>query len=257
MKKTKNRAGFLLLSLLLLVSVLCPTALASDSPGEFTAPSILLMDVEYDTVLYAKNAEVVRAPASITKVMTALLVVEAVDRGDLSAEALLTASWESLADITADSSTQNIKMGEQMSVENLLYCLLCASANEAANILAEGISGSVEAFVEAMNLRAVDLGMTNTHFMNPHGLDDAGHYTTAYDIYLMTREAMRHPLFQKIVGTKSYTVPATNMAEARTFYNTNALLSNWRYTGYTYSNATGVKTGSTTEAGYCLVSAAS
>lgn len=256
MKKMKIQSLTLLLSLVLILSAF-PVALAAEEAfSGVNAAAGLLVDVQYDTILYEKNAQSKRYPASITKVMTALLVIEALERGDLQTDTLLTCKSTSLEDITWDSSTQNIKVGEQMSVEELLYCLLCASANEAGNILAEGVSGSIPAFVEAMNTRAQELGMTNTHFVNPHGLHNNDHYSTAYDIYLMTREAMRYPLFQKIVGTADHTVPATNMSDARRFFNTNALLSNWQYTGYTYSAATGVKTGHTGEAGYCLVASA-
>jgi D-alanyl-D-alanine carboxypeptidase (penicillin-binding protein 5/6) len=182
--------------------------------------------------------------------------MEAIDRGDLTLDTVFTASEQALSDITEDSSTQNIKPGEQLSVQELLYCLLCASANESANILAEGLSGSVTAFVDAMNTRAAELGMVDTHFSNPHGLHRDDHYSSAYDIFLMTKEAMNHSLFQKIVSTASHQVPATNLSDVRNLINTNALLTARKYPGYTYSPATGVKTGHTPEAGYCLVSSA-
>ena len=188
--------------------------------------------------------------------MTALLVLEAVARGELETSTVLTASQSSLEDITRDASTLNIQVGEEMTVEELLYCLLVFSANESANILAEGVSGSIPAFVDAMNARAQELGMTGTHFANPHGLHRDTHYTTAYDIYLMTRKAMEFPLFQKIVATSEHIVPATNLSKERTLRSTNALISSRPYPGYTYSPTTGVKTGYTPQAGQCLVSSA-
>lgn len=238
-------------------------------PPEITATAALLVEMTDDTVLYDKAANETRYPASITKIMTALLAIEAVEAsenssdeggepgtGKLTLDQMITASAASVADMTDDSSTQNIQPGEVMSVNDLLHCLLISSANEAANILGEAVSGSVEAFVERMNQRATELGMTGTHFANPHGLHRDNHYSTAYDIYLMTKEAMKHPLFREIVSTISYEVPATNMSEARHLFTTNALLSSRKYAGYTYSYCIGVKTGSTPEAGYCLVAAA-
>jgi len=256
MKKTPNCILSSVLILVLLFSVFPCSVFAADALGEVKAAAVLLVDTQYETVLYEKNSNERRPPASITKVMTALLVLEALDRGELKEDSIVTATGSATVDITEDSSTQNIQAGEQMSVSNLLYCLLCPSANEAANILAEAVSGTIPAFVEAMNARAAELGMTNTHFMNPHGLHQNEHYSTAHDIYLMVREAMKHPLFQKIVSTETYTVPATNLSPERKLVNTNALLSARKYPGYTYKPVTGVKTGHTPEAGFCLVSAA-
>jgi len=257
MKKIYIRALSFLFALLLCLTAWPVSALAAeDDLGDVTAAAALLIDLKNDTVLFDKNAHVRRPPASITKVMTALLVIEAIERGELKQDAIFTASLDALSDITKDSSTQNIKPGEQLTVEQLLYCLLVASANESANILAEGHSGSVSAFVEAMNARAAELGMKDTHFANPHGLHRDNHYTTAYDIFLMTKEAISHPLLQKIVSTAYYTVPPSNLTGKRVLYNTNALLTSWKYPGYTYGPTTGVKTGNTPEAGYCLVSSA-
>lgn len=122
--------------------------------------------------------------------------------------------------------------------------------------MAEAVSGSADAFIDQMNRRAEELGMTDTRFANTHGLHREDHYTTAYDIYLMAKEAMKHETFRTIVQAKNYTVPATNMSEERVPRSTNALISTFRITGYYYRYATGIKTGSTPEAGYCLVSSA-
>lgn len=256
MKKTLNQFLSFALMLTLLTTALPSSVFAASELEPITAAAALLIDLQEDTVLYEKNAHEKRPPASITKVMTGLLVIEAIERGELTPGTIFTASENALSDITDDSSTQEIKPGEQMSVEELLYCLLGASANEAANVLGEGLSGSVSSFVDAMNARAGELGMTDTHFSNPHGLHRDDHYSSAYDIFLMTKEAMKYPLFQKIVSTASHTVPATNLSKERNFINTNALLTDRKYVGYTYSPATGVKTGHTPEAGYCLVSSA-
>lgn len=139
--------------------------------------------------------------ASITKVMTALLVSEAIDRGELSQDQMITVSSTSQFDLSADGSTANLKPGEVISVKDLMYCLLLPSANEAANILAEAVCGDVASFIELMNQRARELGCTGTHFANTHGLHDDDHYTTAYDICLFTREALKHDLIREVVGT--------------------------------------------------------
>ena len=141
-------------------------------------------------------------------------------------------------------------------MEQLLQCMLIVSANEACNILAEQVSGSVDAFVDAMNAKAEALGCEGTHFVNATGLHDSQHYTTAWDLYLITKEAMKHEDFMRICDTARATIPATNLSEERNLYTTNYLIDTWRSLGYIYSNAHGIKTGSTDEAGHCLVSSA-
>ena len=251
----KYRFFSFLLALLLLLPVLAAPALALDDPDPQCGAAILV-DGDYGDVLYEKNGYEKMYPASVTKIMTSLLVLEAIDRGELSLDTQVTASASAIASITADSSNVGIKAGEILTVEQLLYCDLVASANEACSILAETVGGSIEGFVELMNQRAAELGMENTHFANPHGLQDPDHYTTAYDIYLMAHEAMQHETFRTIVSTAKYEVPATNLGEKRTLRTTNALIDNWRIAGYTYSRAIGIKTGSTDAAGQCLAAAA-
>lgn len=252
----KYRVLSILLTVVLLTSLLLPfSALAAEAP-EVSASHAILMDANYDEVLYEKSAREKAYPASITKVMTALLVAEAIDRGALTPDTMVTASATAMSNLHADGSSANIKEGETLSVRDLLYCLLLPSANEAANILAEAVSGDVDTFVALMNQRAQELGCTGTHFANPHGLHDDNHYTTAYDICLFTRAALEHDLLREVMGSKTYTTAASNIAEPRTFYNTNALLSNWHYIGYVYNKVIAGKTGTTDEAGRCLVSAA-
>ena len=130
------------------------------------------------------------------------------------------------------SSTANIQPGEQMRYIDLLYCAMLASANEACNIIAACVDGSVSAFVEHMNQRAAELGCEHTHFANATGLHNSQHYTTAWDLYLITREALKHDKFMEICNSKSYTVPATNMTDKpRELHSTNFLISNWRARG--------------------------
>ena len=237
------------LSVFLLTCLLCtlftPQALALEDP-DIHAKAAILVDGGSGTVLYDKNIHEELPMASITKVMSALLVLEAIDRGQLRMDQEVTASQTSMQGMVEDGSTADIKVGETLTVEQLLYCMLVISANETCNILGEAVSGTVDAFVAKMNQRAQELGCKNTHFANTTGLTQSGHYSSAWDIYLITREAMKHDVFMTIVNTKAYTVPATNMTDKeRELHSTNALISNWRMTGYLYSGAQGIKTGTT------------
>ena len=241
--------------LLLLARWTLPARAAEDDVGdwEVAAQAALLLDPETEEILYARNIHNHLYPASLTKIMTCLLVLEAVDNGNLSLDTVLTASEAAVTSIPADGSTAGLKVGEELTVENLLYCIMLSSANEGCNILAEGVAGSIDAFVDLMNQRAAALGCEGTHFENTNGLPNDNHYTTAWDLYLITREARKHPDFMPIVGTASYQVPATNLSEARNLRTTNYLLSGWYTSGYIYKGAEGIKTGSTNSAGYCLV----
>ena len=259
----KSRLLSVLLCLALLSGLLATFASAADSGSaildemDVNAKAAVLVDPDTGEILYEKNAHAHNSPASITKVMTCLLTLEAVDRGELSLEQTVTASSALHTGIGEGASTADIKEGEQIRIIDLLYAALIPSANEACNVMAEAVSGDVASFVELMNTRAAELGMEDTHFSNTHGYHDDDHYTSAYDIYLMCREAMKHETFRTIVGSKNYTMPATNLhPEPRIIRSTNALISNFRVAGYIYEYATGIKTGSTPEAGHCLVSSA-
>ena len=256
MKYKLKRLAALLLSIAAVLGLMIPSVSAAPAP-EIRAGAALLMDAANDEVLYDKNASTRMYPASLTKVMTALLVLEAVEAGQLSLEQTVTASSTFSAGLSIYGSTQNIKSGEQLALLDLLYCLLVASANESANILAETVAGDVPAFVTWMNQRAAELGCKGTHFANAHGLHDDDHYTTAHDMYLIARAAMEHDTFRTIVSSKRHEIPATNLSDGRLFYNTNALLVTWFYReSYLYDKAIGIKTGTTDEGGYCLLSAA-
>jgi D-alanyl-D-alanine carboxypeptidase (penicillin-binding protein 5/6) len=256
MKRTRILSVFLLFMLLFTLSA--PMA-AAEGPAPLEDPDILakaalLVDAETGSVVYAKNEHQELYPASLTKIMTALLTLEAIDQGNLSLEQEVTASASALEGLASDGSSAGIKVGETMTVEHLLYCMLVVSANEACDILAETVSGSVDAFVTAMNAKAAELGCENTNFVNPNGLHDARHYTSAWDLYLITKAAMAYPEFMKICDTADVVIPATNLSEERHLYTTNYLLSSWRVIGYRNKEAHGIKTGSTSEAGHCLVS---
>ena len=223
---------------------------------DIQAKAALLVDANTGNIVYAKNEHEELYPASLTKIMTALLVLEAVDSGKLSLDQQLTAS-DTITQLDSDGSSAGIQVGEIMTVEQLLYCMLVVSANEACVILAEAVSGDVDTFVDAMNAKAQALGCENTHFVNPTGLHDSQHYTSAWDLYLITKEAMRHEDFMRICDTGDITLPATNLSEARSLHSTNYLISVWRSRGYYNTDAHGIKTGSTDAAGHCLVSSAS
>lgn len=257
-----NRIFSVFLLLVLITSLfLTPSAQADETtaaaPPELNSKAVLLVDANTGSVVYAVNEHQELYPASTTKIMTALLVLEAVDRGELSLGDELTASRAAITTgLAEDGSTANIKEGEVMTVEEYLTCMLVVSANEACNVLAEAVSGSVEAFVEDMNERAQQLGCENTHFVNTTGLHDSQHYTSAWDLYLITAEAMKHDAFMRICDTATAVIPATNLSEERTLHTTNYLIGTWWSRGYLYDEAHGIKTGSTSQAGHCLVSSA-
>ncbi len=237
---------------------LSPAALALDAPS-ITAAAIVLADMDSGNILYEKNMNLQRSPASLTKIMTGLLAVEAVERGEISLTDIITAPSDCLTGLDMDSSNAEISPGEQMTFEDYLNCALVKSANEACNVIAVAVAGNIQTFVNRMNLRASELGATNTYFSDTNGLSSANHYTTAHDLFLISREAMNHELFVRIVDTLSYEIPPTNThAEARILKNSNALISQDGVYGddYIYSGASGVKTGYTSAAGYCLVSTA-
>ena len=256
----KTRRFFcLFFCLILILGLTAPARAADDDVGdwEVAAKAALLLDPDTEEILYARNIHERLYPASLTKIMTCLLVLEAVDNGSLALDTVLTASDLAVSSIPADGSTAGLKVGEELTVEELLYCIMLSSANEGCNILAEGVAGSIDAFVDQMNSRAAALGCEDTHFVNTNGLPDENHYTTAWDLYLITREARKHPDFMPIVGTAYHEVPATNLSEPRNLRSTNYLISNWYTHGYLYKGAEGIKTGSTSAAGYCLVASAS
>ena len=244
------------LSALTLCGLLTVPASALEDP-DIRAKAALLVEAETGTILYDKNCHDELSIASTTKIMSALLVFEAIDRGELRLDQSITATASALRGLPEDGSTADIVEGETLTVEQLLYCMLVISANETCNILGEAVAGSVEGFVERMNQRAQELGCQNTHFANTTGLTQSGHYSSAYDLYLITCQAMQYDEFMTMVNTKSYEIPPTNKTEEeRVLHSTNALISNWRLAGYLYSGAQGIKTGSTDAAGQCLVSSA-
>ena len=249
----KYRFLSLLLAGLMALSLI-GSALALEDPQPHARAAIVVYG-DTGEVLYDFNAYGQMYPASITKIMTSLVVLDAVEAGEVSLDTQVTVSaWA--VDLPWDSSNADLKAGEVLTVEQLLYCDLLPSGNDACNVLSEAIGGTMAEFVARMNAKAAELGMKGTHFTNPHGLHDPEHYTTAYDIYLMAHAAMENETFRTIVRTPSYTLAATNCHEERVIYSTNAFLSSYYVLGQLYPKAIGIKTGNTEEAGRCLASAA-
>lgn len=249
MKKLKI-IFFIFIFLMQFIIFLSPSYADSDNLKTY-CPSCILIEANTGKVLYEKNADDVRFPASTTKVMTAILTVENCNLDDVA-----TVSHNAVYSIPYDYTHASLKEGEELTIEQLLYALMIPSANDAAIVLAEHISGSVEEFSKLMNKRAEELGCKNTHFVNPNGIHNKDHTSTAYDLALMGKFAMQNSIIRKIVSTKQFTLPATNKYSKadRTFNNSNDLLST--YSRYYYEGTTGVKTGYTGEAGNCIIASA-
>ena len=240
-----KRLGWIMVSLSLLLGSLPLQAQAADL--EVEAKSALLMDVATGTVLYEQNAHEALAPASVTKVMTMLLIMEAIDSGKIGWSDAVTASEAAAA---KGGRPVYLKAGETMTVEEMVKSIAVSSANDCACAMAEHLAGSESAFVEAMNKRAQELGMEDTHFVNCTGLDDAAdaasHRTSAHDIALMSRELLRnHPDITKFTTIWMDTI----RNGAFGLSNTNKMV---RF----YNGCTGLKTGFTQGAGYCLSASA-
>ena len=245
----------------LTLGLAAPGALAVDDPGIDTTYAAVLLaeDGDQETVLYTKNADERLYPASLTKVMTVLLAVEDIESGKIALSDPVTAQPGFDFDMIVGGSSVYIMQQETMTLESLLYCAMVASANDASNVIAQYVSGSIPDFVARMNARAAELGCTGTHFTNPHGLPDANHYTTAWDFSRIVREAAKHELFMTIASAVNYTVPDTNVSSERVLESTNSLVNptNPLYPGdWGYEYAKGIKTGHTNDAGYCLASSA-
>lgn len=219
---------------------------------EITSPVALLMESETGTVLYEKKAYDKMYPASTTKIMTAILTLENCKLTDIA-----TVSKNALMSVPSDYTNANLQVGEELTIKDLLYAFMIPSANDCGYVLAEHIAGSTEKFADMMNSKAMELGCKNTHFTNPSGIQDENHYTTAYDLALIGRYAMKNETFRKIVSTSSYNLPATNKYDStdRRFVNTNFLIRESQ-TKYYYKYATGIKTGFTDDARDCVVASA-
>ncbi|MBQ3514292.1 MAG: D-alanyl-D-alanine carboxypeptidase [Lachnospiraceae bacterium] len=221
---------------------------STTTPPDIFAESAIVMDLKTGAILYEKDATSLRYPASITKIMTCLVAIEQIENFDDS----LTVSEGAVAAIPEDGSNIGLLPGEVLNLEDCLYAILLASANEAANAMAEYVAGDIESFVALMNQKAEELGTVNTHFENPHGLHDDNHYICAYDMALIAKAAYENEHLRKIITTPYYTIPATNLTlEERPMYNHHKMMFNT--SEFFYSKALGGKTGSTEMAQKTLV----
>ena len=239
----KKRALCLLLAAALFCALAVPLAPPAAAEGlDVPAPAAVLMEFSTGEVLFEKNPHEVRPCASITKVMTLLLVFEAIDSGALHYDDMLTASAHAAG---MGGSDIWLKEGEQMTVDDLIKACVVMSANDAAVVLAEAVAGTEEAFVERMNARAAELGMAETVFKNCNGLDEDGHVTSAYDVAVMSRALMQH---EKIFDYTLIWIDYVRGGETQ-LVNTNKLVRS-------YNGIKGLKTGTTSAAGSCISAAA-
>ena len=221
------------------------------SPSDTTSEAAGLFDITDGQVMYSKNAFERLYPASITKVMTALIAIK---YGDLTDTVTVT---EDAVFTEAGATLAGIHPGDQLTMEQLLYGLMLPSGNDAGAAIAVHMAGSIDAFAELMNREAQKLGATGTHFMNPHGLTNADHYTTAYDLYLIFNEALKQPEFRKVTGTTSYTADYTDGSGnpvSTTWEGGNWYMVGQRQTPDGLTVFSG-KTGTTSAAGFCLIMA--
>ena len=260
--------SFILVSLVLCMSMMTVTVAGAVSNGtaypvesnniqgwpagpEVACETAVLMEAGNGNILYSKGGNELRYPASITKIMTALLAIE-----NLQLDTQVTFSENSVAsEQVAGSSTLHMQVGEVITVEDCLYGLIIQSANEIAIQLAEQVSGTEAAFAELMNQRALEIGCKNTHFVNASGLPDENHYTTAYDMALICREALKNQTFRTVIQTENYVIPPTNItAGARELHTHHPLLAS--ESAEHYEGCLGGKSGRTEAAGKTLVTAA-
>lgn len=214
-----------------------------------TSTSAILIDNRTNKILYNKDINKKMFPASTTKILTAIIVLENCDLDDI-----VTTSYNAVMSVPEGYSTANIQIGEQLTVEQLLELLLVCSANDAANVLAEYVGGSIDSFVAMMNTKVNELGLSDSHFTNCYGKHDENHYTTAYDLAFIMKYCLKNDTFRKIAGQASCAIPATNKSEPRSYDSTNELLIPSTLNYYKYLTAG--KTGFTSQAKECLVSSA-
>ena len=238
-----------------LLFTLCCPALADgqyENEPPIRSDIAVLYESNSGTLIFSKNGSKRAYPASTTKIMTALLAIE-----NCQMDEYVTATRSALNTVTPGSSIAGLVNGEVLTMYEMLECLLVASGNDAAAVIAAHVGGSVDRFVEMMNERSKELGCQDTNYMNPSGLHHEDHYTTAEDLLLVAEEAMKHPVFREIVAKRQVAIEPTNkVSKTRYFNNTNQLISSASTSVNLYSKAIGIKTGHTTPAGYCLVSAA-
>lgn len=230
------------------------TAQAAYTPDfEVNAKAVYMINTDTDTVVYEKNSTQRLYPASLTKIMTAIMVFESVP--DLDAVTVTAGARLYDEFMGINISSAGIIPGEKLTMRELMYCMLMQSANEAASMVADYLSdGNVREFTQRMTQRAKELGCKDTNFVNPHGLHDDDQYTTAYDMYLIVKHALTFPIFEEIVGNYTYMIDATNKRDKFTLISTNKMLASGSQ--YYYSPIRGIKTGTIDESGRNFISMA-
>lgn len=218
---------------------------------KIASTAAILVEESTGKILYEKNAYEKMYPASTTKILTAILILE-----NCKLDEMATVSYNAVYSLPSGYVNASLQEGEEMSINDLMYALMVKSANDAAIVLAEHMSGSVQNFAKMMNEKAASLGCQNTHFVNPNGVHNDNHYTTAHDLYLIASYCMKNEDFRRYASTASYTLPATNkyLAKDRVCTTTNEMIR--PKSKYYNQNIIGIKTGHTTEAKNCLVSGA-
>ncbi|MBO5324425.1 MAG: D-alanyl-D-alanine carboxypeptidase [Oscillospiraceae bacterium] len=216
-----------------------------------TAKAAIVYERKSDTMIYAWNPDQQIYPTSTAKMMTALIAIE---KGDPAKKVIV--SKRALDELPIGTITAKLQAGEELTLEQLLYCLMTASANDAALVIAEHIAGSQSAFVDMMNQKAAELGCKDTVYTNPHGLHDPNMHTTARDICRLTDAALENELFRTLFCAKSHEIPATNKSDARTVTTSNLMMRQPAHKKYHDPRVTGGKTGSTDAGGRCLVATA-
>ena len=226
----------------------CIRVFAVEDELEVDAKASIIVESNSGKILYEDNAHKKNYPASVTKILTAIVVLENCELDDT---AVVTSS--AVSNIPSGYVLAPLFVGEEMKIKDLLYALMLKSANDAAYVLAEHVGGSVDGFSDMMNKKAEEIGCKNSHFVNPNGIHNENHYTTAYDMYLISKYAMENEDFEKIVSTYQYTLPETNKYKNndRVMKNTNIFVD--PNSKYYDKDIKGIKTGTTTQAGNCLI----
>lgn len=239
--------------LIIIFNILSINKFCNAAEINISAPVCVLMEYSTGKILFEKNLNKMMYPASTTKLMTAILVLEKCQLTDVA-----TVSNSAVDSVPAGYSTAYLQKGEKLTIEQLLHVLLIPSANDAANVLAEHVGGSIANFANMMNSKAKEIGCENTNFKNPSGIHDENHYSTAYDLSLIAKHAMQFQTIKDIVQKTVYNLPKTDKynSDNRIFYNTNLLLSHHSPDDYYYPYATGLKTGYTNPAKDCIIATA-
>lgn len=252
MKKINYIGKVLILTLIVILFLqinLFAKEITSEVFADITAPNMMLIETDTNKILYEKNVDEKIYPASITKLMTAILVVEHCEFDEIA-----TVSENAVISVPSGYVNANLQVGEELTIEDLLYAMLIPSANDAANVLAEHVGGSIESFSSMMNTKSKELGCTGSNFTNPSGLHEKEHYTTARDISLIAKEAISNDTIKKIVGTTNYTLPKTNKyTKSNRMFTTTNYMKRKELSKYYCDYCIGGKTGYTGDAKNCVV----